>query len=33
MTPEFLRVHKSLCGKLGIEEKTEWAEEIFNMVL
>ncbi|GGB53036.1 nucleotidyltransferase domain-containing protein [Fictibacillus barbaricus] len=31
--PEFLRVHKSLCGKLDIEENPELVEEIFNMVL
>jgi hypothetical protein len=30
---EFLRVHKSLCGKLGFEENPKWVEEILNMVL
>ncbi|MET3697441.1 aminoglycoside 6-adenylyltransferase [Bacillus oleivorans] len=30
--PEFKRVHKSLCNKLGLEEDPEWVDEILNMV-
>ncbi|MBA2870290.1 hypothetical protein HNQ85_000548 [Anoxybacillus calidus] len=32
MVPEFKRVHKNLCAKLGIHENPEWVDEIFNMV-
>ncbi|WP_087999561.1 aminoglycoside 6-adenylyltransferase [Gottfriedia solisilvae] len=32
MVPEFKRVHKSLCNKLGLEEDPEWVETILNMV-
>lgn len=31
--PEFLRVHKSLCGRLEMDENPKWVEEILNMVL
>jgi len=31
--PEFLKVHSSLCGKLEMDEKSEWVEEILNMTL
>ncbi|MBW8352039.1 aminoglycoside 6-adenylyltransferase [Bacillus sp. IITD106] len=31
--PEFLKVHKSLCNKVGIEENPEWVDEIFKMVI
>jgi hypothetical protein len=31
--PEFLRVHKSLCGKVGIEDNSKRVEEILTMVL
>lgn len=30
--PEFLKVHKSLCNKLEIEENTVWVNKILNMV-
>ncbi|MGD6834432.1 aminoglycoside 6-adenylyltransferase [Sutcliffiella halmapala] len=30
--PEFIKTHKSLCEKLGIEENPEWVEEILEMV-
>lgn len=33
MVPEFKRVHKSLCEKLGIEENPELVDEIINMVM
>jgi hypothetical protein len=33
LIPEFLRVHKSLCGKLEIKENPKWVEEILNMVI
>jgi len=32
MLPEFKRVHKSLCNKLGLEEDPEWVDTILNMV-
>jgi hypothetical protein len=32
MVPEFKRVHKSFCDKLGLEEDPEWVNEILNMV-
>ena len=31
--PDFMRVHKSLCGKLEMEENPKWVEEILNMAL
>lgn len=31
--PEFLKVHESLCNKVGIEENPEWVDEIFKMVI
>jgi len=33
IVPEFIKIHKSLCYKHGIEEKPEWVNEIVNMVL
>ena len=33
MIPEFRRVHKSLCEKVGLAEKPEWVEEIISKVL
>ncbi|WP_409292892.1 hypothetical protein [Peribacillus sp. SCS-37] len=33
ITPEFLKVHKSLCGKLEMDENPKWVEEILNMAL
>ncbi|WP_088103171.1 hypothetical protein [Halalkalibacter urbisdiaboli] len=31
--PEFLKIHKSLCEKVEIEENPEWVDEILAMVL
>src|SRR5699024_817149 len=28
--PEFVKVHKSLCKKVGIEENREWVDEILG---
>ncbi|MFC5464148.1 aminoglycoside 6-adenylyltransferase [Lederbergia graminis] len=33
MFPEFKRVHKSLCEKLGIAENPEWVDRILRMVM
>lgn len=33
MVPEFLEVHRRLCGKLGIEENREGIEKILRMVV
>ena len=33
MIPEFRRVHKSLCEKVGLAENPEWVEEIISKVL
>lgn len=33
MLPEFKKVHRVLCEKLGIEEIPEWVDEIIDMVL
>jgi hypothetical protein len=33
MVPEFKRVYESLCGKVGIDENSEWVDEIINKVL
>jgi hypothetical protein len=33
MVPEFKRVHKSLCEKLGMDENPKWVDEILNMVI
>lgn len=30
---EFLKVHKSLCNKLGIKENLKWVDEILSLVL
>ncbi|WP_197276392.1 hypothetical protein [Bacillus sp. JCM 19034] len=32
MIPEFKKTHRSLCKKVGLEEKTEWVDEILGMV-
>jgi len=33
IVPEFKRVHKNLCNKLGIEENSEWINGIIDMVI
>ncbi|HEY4552795.1 MAG TPA: hypothetical protein VIG80_06345 [Bacillaceae bacterium] len=31
--PEFMKVHRSLCGKLEMDENPDWVEEIIDMAL
>lgn len=31
--PEFIKIHKSLCKQVGIEENPEWVNEILDMVV
>lgn len=31
--PEFKKTHKKLCNKVGIEENSDWVEDIFRMIL
>lgn len=33
IVPEFKLVHSRLCAKLGVEERTEWMDEIVGLVL
>jgi hypothetical protein len=33
IVPEFKRVHKNLCNKLGIEENPEWVNRIIDMAI
>ncbi|RBP03346.1 nucleotidyltransferase domain-containing protein [Rossellomorea aquimaris] len=33
IVPKFKLVHRSLCGKLGVEENGAWVDEILGMVL
>ncbi|MCO0600516.1 hypothetical protein NGI46_24545 [Peribacillus butanolivorans] len=33
IVPEFIKIHKSLCKKLEIEENPEWVDEILDMVV
>lgn len=33
IVPEFKRIHKTLCNKVGMEESSEWVEEIINMAI
>jgi hypothetical protein len=33
IVPEFIKVHKRLCEKYGIEENPEWVKEILNVVI
>jgi predicted nucleotidyltransferase len=33
IVPEFKRVHSRLCAKLGVNEQTEWVDEIVGLVL
>jgi predicted nucleotidyltransferase len=33
IVPEFKRVHSRLCAKLGLDERTEWVDEIVGLVL
>ncbi|WP_018931203.1 aminoglycoside 6-adenylyltransferase [Gracilibacillus lacisalsi] len=33
IVPEFKRVHLNICNKFGIEERTEWVDEIVHMAI
>ena len=33
MTPEFLKLHHSLCEMTGLEKREEWCEDVINTVL
>jgi predicted nucleotidyltransferase len=33
IVPEFKRLHSRLCAKLGVNERTEWVDEIVGLVL
>lgn len=33
MVPEFMRLHKSLCHKTGLDERREWCAKIIDMAL
>lgn len=33
IVPEFIKTHKNLCEKYGVEENSEWVEGILNMVV
>jgi len=33
IVPEFKKVHRSLCDTLGVQEDSQWMDNIINMVL